>query len=133
MRLLAVVVVCAGCGRSPLPNADEQREALSVVPSVCGIERASWSWSTPGPIPELPALMGTIRTNVNTNIFDPILSEDGLTLYITADLLGHFEEFTLTRPSLSEPFDTIVTGPDDVNPVGVTPLAINHSICSTSR
>jgi hypothetical protein len=115
MRWFAVVVLCAGCGRTALPNTQDQQSALSDVPSVCGIERSAWSWSTPEIIPELPALIATLRTNANTSIFDPVTSDDGLALYVSADFEGFFQVFTLTRPSLSEPFDHIELGPADVN------------------
>ena len=79
----------------------------------------SWVWPAPQALPDVDALLESKRTNVNTNVFDPILSEDGLSLFLATDIGGTWDVYVLRRPSVGSSFDQIEALGADVNPAGV--------------
>ena len=115
MRFVMIVGLCAACGRSSLPDLSPP----TAVPTLGGVPLASSSWSTPQRLVDVEALLETVRTNVNTNMFDPVLSEDGLSLFVTTDIGGTWDVYELRRPSLTSSFDQIAPLGTDVNPTGV--------------
>jgi hypothetical protein len=70
--------------------------------------------------PELIAdIAELIRTSTGTvrqgQQFDPVFSKDGLTLFFSSDHETNFQVYRATRPSVDEPFDTLIHLNSDVN------------------
>jgi hypothetical protein len=118
-RLLAIAAVCAGCGRTSLPSAVEQP---TPPPVLCGADPAAISWSQPQRLMDVQGLLDSVRTGGATVVFDPTLSEDGLTLFVTANLGTGYFAYSMRRPSLNEAFNQITLLPSDVNAPGVGPF-----------
>ncbi len=114
---VAVVALMGGCGRTSLPNP---QPIEPTTPTLCGLALGSWTWPAPQALPDVDALLETQRANINTNFFDPILSEDGLSLYVATDIAGPWDIYVLHRPSIGSSFDQIEVLGGDVNPAGVT-------------
>lgn len=124
MRVAAVLLLCVGCGRTALPEPPppEQPIELPTGPTVAtlgGLE-GPWTWTAPELMTEIVPLLDTIRAIPNNAVFDPILSEDGLTLYLTSDAGGGWDVYALTRPAIGAPYDTITKLGTDVNATGVS-------------
>ena len=114
-----MVVALAGCGRVGFGGApDASVDALepdAVPTTFCGIPDGQWRLTPPTPITEINALLMAQTTSADRSEFDPVLSEDGLTLYVTSDQTFQFIVWEAVRPSVTAPFASVTRMGADVN------------------
>lgn len=89
------------------------------VPSACNIRRDAWNWSTPVELTDFEAAIEPYVSNPTYAPFDPTMSEDGRTLFVSTDARNTWDVWFLTRPSVGQPFDTAALAGADINAPGV--------------
>jgi hypothetical protein len=85
---------------------------------LCGVPRSEQVWSTPELMTDVYDLMQEVNVHAAFEMFDPTLSEDGLTLYTTSDNSGPWLVHMITRAALDAPFTGYAVASSNVNVQG---------------
>ncbi|MBC7792595.1 MAG: hypothetical protein H7Z43_02720 [Clostridia bacterium] len=110
------------------PEVDPPEEGPpEVVPigevELCNIPMSKWKWSEPAAAQDVMDLIDGIRTSTNFPLdyqnYDPTVTEDGRTLYLSSLCQGEWDVYQFTRPGTTAPFDTVTKASDDINQPGV--------------
>lgn len=87
-------------------------------PALCGMPFGTWEITPPTPLSAVSDLLFAQFPTTDRSEFDPVFSEDGLTLWFTTDQPGRFQVWRATRPSLESEFDVVEAMGTDVNAAG---------------
>jgi len=135
VRCPYLAATLAACGRISFDpqldarTADATVDVATVGPDLCGIPFGQWTLAPPQPIDDINSLLIAQNPgNGDQDEFDPVFSEDGLSLYFTSDQSGAFQVWVATRSSLTSAWSTVVLANADVNAApnsifGFQPLA----------
>lgn len=135
MRRLVVLVVASACGRLDFETRAVLDPDASVAPPVqrgaaaCEIAMERWHLQPPTRLTEIETLLSAAYpANGNRSEFDPVFSEDGLTLYFSSDIAMRFEVWQAHRATLDAPFTSVERMDASVNAApnlhfGFQPLA----------
>ncbi len=87
-------------------------------PALCGLPFGAWEITPPTQLSAVNDLLFAQFPTTDRSEFDPVFSEDGLTLWFTTDQPGRFYVWRATRPSLDSEFDFVEAMGTDVNAAG---------------
>jgi hypothetical protein len=97
--------------------ADSGLDSTLIVtgPALCGMPFGTWEITPPVLLSAVNDLLFAQFPTTDRSEFDPVLSEDGLTLWFTTDQPGRFAVWRATRPSVDVEFNFVEAMGPDVN------------------